>query len=69
MSHNDPCDNYDGAFDSSGLCGHPFRDGTPCDKPVVGTGWLCKDHGCVKCGHVIAADHEDERLCFDCGGA
>lgn len=45
------------------VCTH---HGRRCTNPPL-PGGLCAEHGCVKCGHVILANYEDERLCHDCG--
>ncbi len=48
--------------DVAAECMHPG-----CEEAIYEDGPLCQKHGCVKCGAVIMADYEDERLCDECG--
>ena len=48
-------------------CQYHDVKGPDCGRPAVADGYFCDQHGCVRCGYVIAADYEDELLCFECG--
>ena len=58
------CDRYAEAL---ALFEAPSCQDPDCGRIAIAPGFFCKVHGCVQCGHVIAADYEAGRLCFDCG--